>query len=429
MKVAVIGTGFVGVVTSAVWAELGHKVTGLDRHQEKIDQLNRGEAWFFEPGLAPLLKQGKQSKRLRFTTSYAEAVKGAEVVAVCVGTPSAKNGTADLTQVFQAAEAMAPYLEAGAIVVLKSTVPPGTQLKVQALLDKLADKKVAVAVVPEFLREGMAVEDTRRPDRIVIGTGDEKIAKRLIRLHQGLGGERIMVSPESASMAKYTANAYLAQRITFINQIANLCERNGAKISEVIRAISPDKRIGAHYWYPGLGYGGSCFPKDVKELAAYARSIGEGDGLLPKIDELNEERVKLKLKQFEKQVGGYKGKRVTVLGLAFKPDTNDMREAPSLKVIPYLTDTGARVTAYDPKVKDEALALFPGITLANNITGALAQAEIVMALIEWTEIRELTPSAISQAAAEGAWVIDTRNLFIQREIEAAGLRYIGIGNG
>jgi UDPglucose 6-dehydrogenase len=428
MKVTVIGTGFVGVVSGAVLADLGHTVWGLDIDEGKIQGLNQGVVPFFEPGLEQLVKKGLASKRLGFTTDYETAISGAEVILLAVGTPSAKDGTADVSYVLAAARELAPFLEEKAIVAIKSTVPPSTNSKVKAEIEKKTPIEFYVASLPEFLREGNAVLDTQKPDRIVIGASDEYVVKRLLKMHEGLPGKRVVVAPESAQMAKYTANAYLAQRITFINQIANICEKNGAHINEVIEAIGYDKRIGTHYWYPGLGYGGSCFPKDVKELAAYAKSIGEGEGLLPKIDELNEGRMGQKLQEYEKKFGGFKDRRVAVLGLSFKPNTNDTRFAPSLVVIPYLLKKRAQVVVFDPKVKDEALTMFDGITLAEDPYQAVVGAEVIVLLTEWKELVNLEPDRLAKLAAPGAVLIDTRNQYRPHEIEKAGLQYMGIGN-
>jgi UDPglucose 6-dehydrogenase len=252
----------------------------------------------------------------------------------------------------------------------------------------------------------------------LIGSQEPYVIKKLIELHSPLGGERVIIAPESAQMAKYTANAYLAMRITFINQVANLCEKNGAKISEVIAAIGHDKRIGTHYWYPGLGYGGSCFPKDVKELAAYAKKVGEGTGLLVKIDELNEGRISQKMKQYESIVGGFKGKKVAVLGLSFKPNTNDMREAPALKVIPYLEKAGAQVTTYDPQAGGTASSPYE----------AAANADVIILLTEWLELTHLDLKRLAQAAHKPCTFIDTRNQYTAAQMKAAGLSYIAVGN-
>jgi UDPglucose 6-dehydrogenase len=296
-------------------------------------------------------------------------------------------------------------------------------------MTKKTDEKFYLVSLPEFLREGSAVTDTLKPDRVVIGATDTWAIGKLKELHAKLQTEIVVVSPESAQMAKYTANAYLAQRITFINQIANLCEKNGASISQVIEVIGKDKRIGSHYWYPGLGYGGSCFPKDVKELAAYAKSIGEGQGLLPKIDVLNEERLPKKMAEFEEKVGGFEGKRIAVLGLSFKPNTNDIRYAPSIPVVKMLVSKKAWVTGYDPQVGNGALEYFPGMAMADDPYRAASQADVVIVLIEWEVFKRLDLSKLADICNKQAYFIDTRNQYLKERVEAVGMRYIGIGNG
>ena len=425
----VIGTGFVGVVTSAVYAHIGQVVVGIDVDEQKIQSLSEGIAPFFEPHLNDLIREGIAGGRLAFTTRYEEAVPKSDVIILAVGTPSAKNGTADLTYIYEAARTLGKFLKPKTVIAIKSTVPPGTNEKVAEVIRKETEVPFYVAAVPEFLREGSAVADMLEPDRIVIGSNEKLVVKRLLDLNQKLPGERVIVSAESAQMAKYTANAYLAQRITFINQIANLCEKNGAKISEVIEAIGHDKRIGKHYWYPGLGYGGSCFPKDVKELAAYAKSMGEGSGLLPKIDELNDERIPNKLKEYERIVGGFADKKVAVLGLSFKPNTNDTRFAPSLKIVPYLLKNQALVMAYDPQVEDKVLQIFPGVAWVDDPYRACSEAAIIMLLIEWSNLTQLNLQKMADVAKPGAYFIDTRNQYPREAAEAAGLKYIGIGNG
>lgn len=428
MQITVIGTGFVGVVTSAVLAAFDHKVTGLDIDKKKVDLLNTGIVPFFEPGLKRLLKQGLKSKRLSFSTSYAQTIPNSQVIIIAVGTPSAPDGTADLTYVLKASESLAPYIKDKTIIAIKSTVPPGTTALVKKVIETKAKGKFFVAALPEFLREGTAVHDTLHPNRILIGSEDTFVIRKLLKLHEPLGGKRLILKPESANMAKYTANAYLAMRITFINQIANLCEKNGAKISEVIEAIGLDKRIGLHYWYPGLGYGGSCFPKDVKELAAYAKSVGEGNGLLVKIDELNESRVTQKLNQFNDAVGGFAHKKVAVLGLSFKQNTNDIREAPSLKVIPYLLDHQAKVSAFDPQANALIKTVFPQIELCDSPDTAVKEAEVIMLLVEWTELTRLNLKRMAELAKKPCYFIDTRNQYSGKMAEEAGFIYISIGN-
>lgn len=428
MILTVIGTGFVGVVTSAVLAKFGNTVFGLDIDAAKVGSLSQGRVPFFEPQLESLLKESLAAGNLKFTTSYEEAIGQSDIIMIAVGTPSAPDGTADLAYVFAAAESMAPHLKDQAIVAIKSTVPPGTHNKVAEIIKKQTSKTVHVVSLPEFLREGTAVADTMNPDRVVIGATDPTVIEQLLTLHQPLSGERVIIDPSSAQMAKYTANAYLAMRITFINQIANLCEKNEAKISEVVRAIGFDKRIGTHYWYPGLGYGGSCFPKDVKELAAYATSVGEGDGLLVKINELNEKRIDKKMLEFDGVVGGFEGKTVAVLGLSFKPNTNDMREAPALKVIPWLQAHGAKVRAYDPKAMEEAKKHFADIAYASSPYQAAENADVIMILIEWPELVTLDLSKLKSTAAEKATLIDTRNQYDAKTVLSSGMAYISIGN-
>ena len=354
MKITVIGTGFVGVVSAAVYASFGHTVVGLDIDEKKVASLIKGKVPFYEPGLEELLLEQQATGNLSFTTSYATAVANADIVIIAVGTPSTPEGKANLSYLYAATKSLSKYLKEGAIVVVKSTVPPGTLSGVDEILAKTATVGYELASVPEFLKEGTAVYDTLNPDRVVIGATKKHVFEILSELHRPLNTTVIKVSPESAQMAKYAANAYLATRITFINQIADLCEHNGSDVQEVITAIGPDKRVGGHYWYPGFGYGGSCFPKDVKELAYYSRTVGEGHNLFNKINELNSERIDRLLLNYAEKIGGWKGKHVAVLGLSFKPNTDDMREAPSTKVIPWLAENKATIVGFDPKAGDAA---------------------------------------------------------------------------
>ncbi|HKY73826.1 MAG TPA: UDP-glucose/GDP-mannose dehydrogenase family protein [Patescibacteria group bacterium] len=431
MTICVIGTGFVGVVSSAVFASFGNIVYGLDVLENKIEKLKKAEIPFFEPGLEELVRSGVEKGTLRFTTSYEEAIKDAEVVILAVGTPSAPDGQADLKYVFAAAESLAPYLKNQAIIAIKSTVPPGTNMNVENRIKAKTKASFATASLPEFLKEGSAVQDTLHPDRIVIGAMEPQVISVLTELHRPFGAEIIAMRSESAQMCKYAANAYLATRITFINQIANLCEVNGADILEVIEGIGHDRRIGSHYWYPGFGYGGSCFPKDVKELAAYAKAIKQNGNLMVKINELNEERIPLLLKRYEDVVGGWKDKRVAILGLSFKPNTDDMREAPSTKLIPLLKSAGASVVAYDPMAMPVAKLQYPdwGIEYATDVHDALKTADVVFELIEWPELISLDVADIAASVNPGAVFIDARNQYASKrnEFQKAGLQYVGVG--
>lgn len=428
MKITVIGTGFVGVVTAAVYASFGHEVVGLDIDQKKIESLRSSKVPFYEPNLEELLAATQKEGNLTFTTSYKDAISNSDVVVIAVGTPSAEDGNADLRFVYAASESAAPYLKEHAVVVVKSTVPPGTLPKVAEHIKQHTTVEFATASVPEFLKEGTAVHDTLHPDRIVIGATTEYAFLILSELHKPLQAPIIKISPESAQMAKYAANAYLATRITFINQIADLCEKNDADVQEVIDAISEDKRLGGHYWYPGFGYGGSCFPKDVKELAHYSRSVGEDGNLFNKIHELNEHRISKLLRQYSQEIGGFSGKTVAVLGLSFKPHTDDMREAPSVKVIPYLLADGATVRGFDPKalkVVKYFIDADENATYYEEIQEACKGADVILALIEWPEIVAFDFSKVKEDSRQ--IFIDARNQFEKEQIEKAGYQYFGVG--
>lgn len=429
MNITMIGTGFVGVVTAAVYASFGHNVIGLDIDEKKVESLRQGKVPFYEPNLETLLVEQQQAGNLSFTTDYAAAIKDADVIFIAVGTPSAADGQADLTFVFKATEALAPHLKDQAIIVVKSTVPPGTLEKVTEVIRPHTQHHFYTASVPEFLREGSAVHDTLNPDRVVLGARDEFVFDKLEELHKPLNAPIVRISPESAQMAKYAANAYLALRITFANQIADLCEKNGADVEQVIDAIGPDQRIGEHYWYPGFGYGGSCFPKDVKELAAYSRSVGEGNNLFNKVNELNEIRIERLMKQYETAVKSWAGKKVAVLGLSFKPNTDDLREAPSLKVVPFLLNAGATVQAFDPKATYTPDAATPNAsqyTQFKTIEEATQNVDVVMALIEWSEIISFDYGA-SRQANQPQWFIDARNQFTPDQVASWGYTYLGVG--
>ncbi len=428
MRITCIGMGFVGVVASAVFAKLGHNVKGLDIDKNKISSLSRGRPPFFEPGLSSLLKEALASKKLSFTTSYREAVADSEIIFIMVGTPSLPDGQADLKYVFAVAKSISHYLRGRPLLVIKSTVPPGTNKKIERIIKENTTVPFAVASGPEFLKEGTAVEDMLHPDRIIIGIDDNYAKKILVSLYRPLTANILIMKPESAQMAKYAANLYLAQRITFINQIANLCEKNGADIEEVIQGIGSDRRIGSHYWYPGLGYGGSCFPKDVKEIAAYSKRNGEADNLFVKVDELNERRIDRVMYKYDRLVGGFSGKTVAVLGLSFKPGTDDMRVAPSLRVIPYLIKSGATVRAADPQAVNRARRLLPEqVRYFQDPYQAVRGSQVMMLLIEWEQYKNMDLSRLSDIMRPPKYFIDTRNQYCPRAVADSGLKYRGTG--
>jgi UDPglucose 6-dehydrogenase len=427
MQIAVIGTGFVGVITAAVFAKLGNTVVALDIDKEKIKLLKKGKIPFFEPNLEELVKENLKAGRLKFSTSYRDAITDAEVIFVCVGTPSSSDGRADLKYVFSAAESSAPYLKEEAIIVIKSTVPPSTNSKVQERIRKKTSVSFYTASVPEFLKEGSAVNDALNPERVIIGSKEKNVINKLLDLNKHLGKVQIVMSPQSAQITKYASNAYLASRIAFINEIANICEKTNADIEEVIKGLGSDKRIGSHYWYPGPGYGGSCFPKDVKELSAFASGVGEGDGLFSKIDQLNESRIPRLIEKFEKKVGGLNGKSIALIGLSFKPNTDDMREAPCIKFIPLLLKKGAKVIAFDPRTINQAKKIFSDkISYAKDVYDAANSADIILLLIEWDEFKHLNLKKLKKKM-RGNIFIDTRNIYDANKVEVHGFKYIGIG--
>ncbi|MCA9368685.1 MAG: UDP-glucose/GDP-mannose dehydrogenase family protein [Pseudomonadales bacterium] len=427
MKITIIGTGFVGVVSAAVYASFGHTVVGLDIDEKKVQALRNGKVPFYEPGLEELLLEQQKDGNLSFTTDYGEAVGGSDIVIIAVGTPSTDEGKANLSYLYAATESLASHLKEGVIVVVKSTVPPGTLDAVDDILKTHATARYDLASVPEFLREGSAVSDTLNPDRVVLGATNEKVFEVLEDLHSPLKAPIVKVTPESAQMGKYAANAYLATRITFINQIADLCEHNGADVQEVISVIGLDKRVGGHYWYPGFGYGGSCFPKDVKELAYYSRLVGEDQNLFNKVNELNNQRINRLLTAYGKKIGGWEGKQVAVLGLSFKPNTDDMREAPSTKVVPWVVEKGAEVHGFDPKALKSAEYFLQDtqIELHETIEAAVAGADVVIALIEWSEIVAFDYASTKEDKKQ--YFIDARNQFNPEKISKAGYEYLGVG--
>jgi len=432
MKVVVIGTGFVGVVTAAVLAKFGNQVYGLDIDQDKINKLKQSQVPFYEPELDSLLKETQKSGLLNFTNDYGLAVAGAKVVIVAVGTPSRLDGSVNLDYLNSAMDSLINNLGDGAVVVIKSTVPPGIFTQLKKSIKAKTKKKFKLVSMPEFLREGSAVDDTLHPDRIVIGTTDSEAFKLLALLHAPLKAKIIQTNPESAQLAKYAANAYLANRIAFINQVADLCQGVGANIEEVIAIIGQDKRIGSHYWYPGLGYGGSCFPKDVKGLAHLADQIGQKDNLFTKLDELNTKRMSLLFSQYEKLVGGFADKKVAVLGLAFKPETDDLREAPSLRFIPWLIEKGAKISAFDPKAYQVAQAFFASSTQSHELQivptleEALKDVDVILILTEWQEFINFDYSVVRDQD-KTQWIIDTRNRLNRKSLHSLGFVYQGVG--
>jgi UDPglucose 6-dehydrogenase len=427
MSICIVSV-LVGVVLAGVFASFRHTVYGLDIGAEKANLLSQGKVPFFEPNLEELVNYGLRQRHLHFTTQYDSAIPQSDIIMITVGTPALADGTADLTLVMAVAEAFAPYLKEKTVVAIKSTVPPGTNQKVRDVIANRTAVEFAVVSIPEFIREGSAVDDTVNGERVVFGAKEEWAVDRLLALYKPIGGERVVTSPESAQIAKYASSVYLALRITFINQIADLCEKTGASISEVLDIIGTDNRIGDQYWYPGLGYGGSRFPMEVKELIAISQNLIDKNNFLTAMDDYNESRIVKKMDEYEVLVDGFKGKMIAVLGLSYKPNTINMKMAPSLKVIPYLKDKKAVVKAYDPRANDEAKKIWPGIFYGNTIEETVHEAEVILLLVEWNEFTNMDLNMIADRSHKGAWIIDTRNMLNQKKVESYGFKYKGIGN-
>lgn len=432
MKLAVIGTGYVGLVSGACFAELGWDVTCVDNDAGKIEKLHRGEIPIFEPGLTRLVQNNVEDGRLHFTTQLADIVPQADVVFIAVGTPHHDNtGGADLTYVYQVAEQIAPLLKAGVVVVTKSTVPVGTGDAIHAIISKHTTRDFHVASNPEFLREGCAVKDFLEPDRVLIGVSSTAAQKVLERLYKPLTDNQVpllTVDIRTAELCKYAANAFLATKISFINEIADVCEKLGADIEGVANGMGLDKRIGRNYLSPGPGFGGSCFPKDTLALRKMARDANATSQVVEAVIASNDARQDSLLARVERFAGAVKGKRVAVLGLAFKANTDDIRYSPALTLLPALKKAGADIFAYDPQALTATRK-----QLGDNAAHwcerreqALDKADIAVILTEWNEFRTISPAQFKQAM-QGDVIVDFRNLFDPATMRDAGLRYYSVG--
>ena len=427
-----IGTGYVGLVSGACFSEFGHDVFCVDKDQSKIAELKAGRIPIFEPGLDKLVADGVKAGHLHFTTELKEAVAGADAVFIAVGTPSRRgDGFADLTYVFAAAEEIAAALTGPAVVVTKSTVPVGTCAEVERILRKSRpDLQVSVASNPEFLREGSAIEDFMRPDRIVVGA-DTEAARQVMRgLYRPLflndKTPFVFTTREASELIKYAANAFLAMKITFINEMANLCEKTGADVQDVAKGIGLDGRIGSKFLNAGPGYGGSCFPKDTLALVHQARSNGAPTRLIEAVVDVNDTRKKEMAEKIAAAMGGVNGKTVAILGVTFKPNTDDMRDSPSLDIIPALQAAGASVRAFDPEGMKEAEKLLPGVTWTKNAYDAMTGADAVAILTEWNDFRALNLER-AKSLLKAPLMVDLRNIYVPADMAAAGFRYYSVG--
>ncbi|MDB5658011.1 MAG: UDP-glucose 6-dehydrogenase [Cypionkella sp.] len=433
MKIAVIGTGYVGLVSGVCFSDFGHDVVCVDKDPSKIDRLNAGEVPIFEPGLQVLMAKNVAAGRLSFTLDFAQAVAGAEAVFIAVGTPTRRgDGHADLTYVMAAAEEIGRALTGYAVIVTKSTVPVGTNRKVgEAVAAANPDAKFDVASNPEFLREGAAIDDFMRPDRVVVGVESQRARKVMADIYRPLFLREFPVvytGLESAEMIKYAANAFLAAKITFINEIAALCEKVGADIKDVSKGMGMDGRIGNKFLHAGPGYGGSCFPKDTMALARMGQDYAVPMQITETVIKVNDE---IKRRMIDKLVdlcdGSLNGKTIAVLGVTFKPNTDDMREAPSLTIVPALVGGGAKVRVVDPQGKREGEALLPGVKWLDSPYGAAQGADLVVILTEWNEFRALDLDKLAQKM-QTPRMADLRNVYSAEEAKAAGFEtYVAVG--
>jgi len=437
MKIAVVGTGYVGLVSGACLADFGHSVTCVDLDPRRIDMLELGQVPFFEPGLSEVVERNVAAARLRFTTDTAAAVHDAQVVFLAVGTPESSSGEADLSQILAAGAAIGRSVNGYKVIVTKSTVPIGTGARLREVLLQTAPPGADFDVVsnPEFLREGAAVEDFMRPDRIVIGTSSERAAAIMCEIYRPLyliETPVVTTSVETAEMIKYASNAFLAVKISFINEVANLCERVGADVRVVARGMGLDRRIGPKFLHPGPGYGGSCFPKDTRALAALGARFGVRQQIVESAIDVNERQKEIVLDKLHHALGTLIQRNVAVLGLSFKPNTSDIRESPALHVCRRLVALGARVHVFDPVVTSDGTALSASLSdvvhVATNVTEAVNGADAIVIMTEWNEFRSLDLAALGVLMKQRV-VVDARNILDPEAARKAGFLYIGTGRG
>ena len=429
-NICVVGTGYVGLTTGVCFSDLGNTVTCIEINKEKLELLRSGKSPIYEPGLEELQERNMRAGRLRFTEDYTMGMAEADLIFITVGTPMGADGAADLSQVKSAARSIGQHLTRRAIIIDKSTVPVGTGDMVSSIIAEHASPDASFAVVsnPEFLREGSAVADFFKPDRIVLGSTDYAAAEEVGELHTPLGANIIITDLRTAEMIKYASNAFLATRISFINEIAQICEKLGADVKEVARGMGADKRIGPHFLDAGIGYGGSCFPKDVLALHHMAATSGCHPQLLQAVMDINQSARDRFVGKVQTLLGDLNGKVVGVLGLSFKPNTDDMREAPSVDIIKAMLAGGARVKAYDPVAMDNAAEMLPEVTFCRTAYDVAKEADALLLVTEWNEFKQLNWEKIRGFMRQPI-VVDGRNLYDPAELAARGLIYWGVGRG
>jgi UDPglucose 6-dehydrogenase len=430
MRVAVIGTGYVGLSTGVCLSEIGHHVTCIDIDEQKIKKLREGISPIYEPGLEDLIASNIAAERLRFTTSYKEGLDLAEIIIIAVGTPQRDDGGADLSYLEKAAKDISYHMNQNTIVVIKSTVPVGTNEYMKKMMEEHCRKNITFEVVsnPEFLRQGSAIQDTMQADRIIIGSENKEAAEKVREMYSSLNVPIIVTSTRSAELIKYASNAFLASKISFINEIANLCEAVGADVVDVAKGMGKDKRIGEAFLYAGIGYGGSCFPKDVKALVYTSQQNGINFSLLEQTIAINNDQQALLVKKALNRFGSLKGKKIAMFGLAFKPETDDMREAPSIKIARSLTQQGAEVIAYDPVAIGNAKKILGDIIqFASTVHEAATNADAILIVTEWKEFKDLEVASLIKIMKHPI-IFDGRNCFEEDRIKACGtIEYYPVG--
>ena len=432
MNICMVGTGYVGLVTGACLSDFGMDVTCVDKEESKVEMLKNGVSPIYEPGLEELIHKNSRAKRLRFTTDLKESVERALVIFIAVGTPPKDDGSPDLSYIFAVADSIAQHMNGYKVVVTKSTVPTGTGKQIEEILKKnRGGHKFSVVSNPEFLREGSAIEDFMRPDRVVIGSRDEEAIAIVKDVYSPLvvaGVPFVVTDVESSELIKYASNGFLSVKISFVNEIAILCERMGADVKDVSRGMGLDKRIGPQFLLPGPGFGGSCFPKDSSGVVDLARRNGYAFEIMEAVLRVNDAVKARMVEKVESVCGGLSGKRVAVLGLAFKPETDDIRESASLKVIEDLLSRGATVCAYDPAAMENAKALLSGVEFAEDVDGCVEGADAIVLATDWNQFRKLDLDRLERTMKAKNFV-DLRNLYEPKEMRRLGWNYVAVGRG
>ncbi|HSX40594.1 MAG TPA: UDP-glucose/GDP-mannose dehydrogenase family protein [Candidatus Saccharimonadales bacterium] len=428
MTITFVGHGYVGLVTAAIFADLGNTVWVIGHTPQKVENLKKGIIPIYEPGLEEIVKRNVSAKRLLFTLSYTEAVASSDVVFIAVGTPPRKTGDADLSTVFSVAETIGKHLDGYTVVATKSTVPVGTNKRVREIIEEVKPKSAIfdIASCPEFLREGTAIQDTMHPDRVVIGTESKKAKKVLVELHDPIDTRIISTNLETAELIKYASNSFLATKISFANAIAKLSEITGADGLKVLEGMGMDRRIGKEFLYPGPGYGGSCFPKDVKALISIAKDFDYSFSLLDEVEKINDRARRDIVHKAKRLLKDLRGKKIAVLGLSFKPNTDDMRDAPAIDIIEFLQKDGAEVFAFDPQAMENAKKIFKDLTFCKDSYEAIKDAELLIILTDWDEFKGLDLDKILKLMKKPN-IIDARNIYSPAKVAELGFTYMGVG--